>query len=63
VIEAEHPVYGRYRRVRGAAKFSKTIAEASSAPALYGEHTEAILEELGYSNEVRDRLRSDGIVP
>jgi crotonobetainyl-CoA:carnitine CoA-transferase CaiB-like acyl-CoA transferase len=62
VIEAEHPVYGRYRRIRPAARFSKTLPETPSAPALYGEHTEAILQELGYSPESREKLKGDGII-
>jgi len=57
VIEAEHPVYGRYRRARPAARFSETVADDSTSPALYGEHTEAILGELGLGRERIEQLR------
>ena len=62
VIEAEHPVYGRYRRAAPAAKFSGTVAEPASPPALYGEQSDEILEELGYSDDERGALRQGGIV-
>ncbi|MEE3331575.1 MAG: CoA transferase [Myxococcota bacterium] len=57
VIEATHPVYGRYRRVRQAARFSRTIPETTAAAAMYGEHTDEILDELGISVEERARFR------
>ncbi|MAI81102.1 MAG: carnitine dehydratase [Deltaproteobacteria bacterium] len=63
VIEAQHPVYGRYRRAKPSAQFSKTIPESTSAPALYGENTDEILSEMGYSAEERRALRDKSIVP
>jgi len=62
VIEAEHPVYGRYRRAAPSAKFSGTVLEASSPPALYGEQSDEILEEMGYSEKARAALRDEAIV-
>ena len=62
VIEAEHPVYGRYRRAAPAAKFSGTVAEPASPPALYGEQSDEILAEMGYSGEERGALRQGGVV-
>jgi len=62
VIEAEHPVYGRYRRAAPSAKFSGTILEPTSAPSLYGEQSEDILEEMGYSSEERNTLREADVV-
>jgi crotonobetainyl-CoA:carnitine CoA-transferase CaiB-like acyl-CoA transferase len=62
VVEAVHPVYGRYRRTRPAARFSKTIPEASPPAALYAEHGDAILAELGLDVAARARLRDGGIV-
>jgi crotonobetainyl-CoA:carnitine CoA-transferase CaiB-like acyl-CoA transferase len=60
VLEAEHPVYGRYRRVRQAARFSKTQQETTPAAALYAEHSDEILDEIGCSDEKRKRLRELG---
>ncbi len=63
IVEAEHPVYGRYRRVRPAARFSRTRQETTRPSALYAEHAEEILDELGVSTEQRARLRERGVLP
>lgn len=62
VIEAEHPVYGRYRRVRQAARFSETIPEITPPAALYAEHSDEILDELGCDAAARARLRELGAI-
>ncbi len=60
VIEAQHPVYGPYRRVRQAARFSRTVAPLTPPAALYAEHSDEILDELGLAAEERARLRKLG---
>ena len=60
VIEARHPVYGPYRRVRQAARFSRTVAPTTPPAALYAEHSDEILDELGFPAEARVRLRKTG---
>jgi crotonobetainyl-CoA:carnitine CoA-transferase CaiB-like acyl-CoA transferase len=60
IVEAEHPVYGRYRRVRAPVQFSSTVAEPASPPALYAEHTDEILAELGVAPERRAALIAAG---
>lgn len=60
VIEAEHPVYGRYRRVRPAARFSRTVEPTTRPAALYAEHSDEILDELGTDPAERARLRALG---
>jgi crotonobetainyl-CoA:carnitine CoA-transferase CaiB-like acyl-CoA transferase len=60
VLEAVHPVYGRYRRVRQAARFSETATEITPPAALYAEHSDEIMEELGHDAERRARLRELG---
>jgi crotonobetainyl-CoA:carnitine CoA-transferase CaiB-like acyl-CoA transferase len=62
IVEATHPVYGRYRRVRPPVRFSATEPAASAAPALYGDHTDEILAELGISVERRAELRAKSVV-
>jgi crotonobetainyl-CoA:carnitine CoA-transferase CaiB-like acyl-CoA transferase len=62
VVEALHPIYGRYRRVRPAARFSRTPPDPTAPAALYAEHGDAILTELGYSREECERLRSSGVL-
>lgn len=60
IVEAEHPVYGRYRRVRPSARFSETKEPTTRASALYAEHSDEILDELGMSADERARLREAG---
>lgn len=62
VVEAVHPVYGRYRRTRPAARFSHTVAELTPPAALYAEHTDEILSELGRGEAARSELRAKGII-
>jgi crotonobetainyl-CoA:carnitine CoA-transferase CaiB-like acyl-CoA transferase len=49
VVETEHPVAGRLRQARPAARFSRTPATVGHGGPALGEHTEVILAELGYS--------------
>lgn len=62
IVEASHPVYGRYRRARPAVRFSATATEPTSAPALYGENSTEILDQLGLSAEAQAALRASGAV-
>jgi crotonobetainyl-CoA:carnitine CoA-transferase CaiB-like acyl-CoA transferase len=62
VFEAEHPAYGRYRQARPAARFSVTQQAPGSSPPVLGEHTDAVLAELGYGAGERATLRADGVV-
>jgi crotonobetainyl-CoA:carnitine CoA-transferase CaiB-like acyl-CoA transferase len=62
IVEASHPVYGRYRRARPAVRFSTTVTEPTRAPALYGENSTEILDELGLSAEAQAALRASGAV-
>lgn len=63
IIEATHPIYGPYRRVRPSVRFSETIPSVTAPAALYGEHTDEILEEIGVDAARRSQLRKDEIIP
>ena len=43
-------------------KLSDTPGSVRTAPPLLGQHTEAILEELGFSTDDVDRLRRGNII-
>ena len=62
VVETDHPLAGRLRQARNAARFEGTPAEIRrGAPAL-GEHSAEILAEAGYSAEEIAGLRADGVI-
>jgi crotonobetainyl-CoA:carnitine CoA-transferase CaiB-like acyl-CoA transferase len=49
VVETEHAEAGLLRQARPAARFSVTPATIRHGGPALGEHTEAVLSELGYS--------------
>ena len=54
VVETDHPIAGRLRQARPAARFSVTQATIRRGGAVLGEHTAEILAEIGYSpSEIR----------
>jgi crotonobetainyl-CoA:carnitine CoA-transferase CaiB-like acyl-CoA transferase len=62
VLEAEHPGHGPVRMTGFPVKLSATPARLRRpAPAL-GEHTDQILDELGYSPEQIATLRQRGVI-
>jgi crotonobetainyl-CoA:carnitine CoA-transferase CaiB-like acyl-CoA transferase len=62
LMETEHPVGGRIRQARVAARFEGTpVQEPPGAPAL-GEHTDAILAEIGCTPAQIDDLRARGAI-
>lgn len=60
--EHDHPVMGRVRQPRPAARFSATPAELRqpSSPT-HGQHTDEVLKELGLTDSI-DQLRADGVI-
>ena len=62
VIEVEHPILGKIKQVGIAPKFSRTPGKVRSLAPLPGEHTDEILEELGYKRDEIQNLREEGIV-
>lgn len=62
LLELEHPVAGRMRQAKPAARFDGTPTEVSAPPPLHGEHTDEILAELGYDAAKIEALRAEGVI-
>jgi crotonobetainyl-CoA:carnitine CoA-transferase CaiB-like acyl-CoA transferase len=61
LVESQHPVAGRLRQARPAARFGATpVGPPRGAPRL-GHHTTEILAELGFTPEEIDRLAAGGV--
>ncbi|MCH2354943.1 MAG: CoA transferase [Pseudomonadales bacterium] len=62
VVETEHPHAGRLRQARNAARFEATPTEIRRGAPHLGEHTRAIMSELGFSTAEIDGLIADGVI-
>ena len=61
VVEVEHPTRGTYLTVGNPIKMSDSPSEVKRSP-LLGEHTDAILAELGYGAEQIAGLRAEKVI-
>ena len=62
VATLTHPVIGKYRGFTMPIKFSRTPGPEPFAAPTLGEHSSALLLELGYSTAEVERMRGAGIV-
>jgi CoA:oxalate CoA-transferase len=63
LVEVDHPIAGKAKIVGVPVKFSETPGRISKRAPLLGEHTEEILKAyLGYSNELIQNLRNEGVI-
>lgn len=62
IIETEHPTAGAMRMARPAARFHGTPQTISRLAPTLGEHSDEVLDELGYDTERIAKLRADGVV-
>ena len=63
VVEVDHPTRGKYLTVGNPIKMSDSISEVKRSP-LLGEHTEEVLQLLGYSaGEITELKTSGAITP
>ncbi len=58
----DHPLIGRINMPAYPVRFSSSLAGIRHAAPKLGEHTDEILEKMGYSSVEIDLLRKDGIV-
>ena len=61
VVEVDHPIRGKYLTVGNPIKMSDSPTEVTRSPWL-GEHTDDILQELGYSTDELIALRHDKVI-
>jgi crotonobetainyl-CoA:carnitine CoA-transferase CaiB-like acyl-CoA transferase len=62
VFDLDHPVEGRINQLGFPIKFGGSEFEVRLPPPMWGEHTEEILAELGYSKEECERLRGEKVI-
>lgn len=62
IVEIEHPLLGMARSIANPVRMSETPPVYRLPPPLLGEHTDAILAELGASRSQVEVLRRDGAV-
>ena len=62
MIELEHPDLGKIKQVGIAPKLSDTPGKVRTLSPLLGDHTEEILQNLGYSGEDIGLWRQEGVI-
>ena len=62
-VEVDDPQFGTVRQVGVGPKFSATPGQVRSTSPRLGEHTEAVLRTLGYTDGDIDALRLEGGIP
>ena len=62
LLESDHPVAGRLRQTRAAARYSATPPELRRGAPQLGEHGDEILRELGLSRDEIGNLWQRGVV-
>src|SRR5437899_1560778 len=60
--EVQHPIAGRIHAIGFPVKYSSTPGQMYRPAPVLGQHTNAMLESLGYSPEQRRQLENDGVV-
>ena len=60
VMEIDHPVEEKVKSIGFPVKLSETPQRVRMPPPLLGEHTEAVLAELGIEENAIAKLRDEG---
>jgi crotonobetainyl-CoA:carnitine CoA-transferase CaiB-like acyl-CoA transferase len=62
VVELDHPTLGKVKQPGIAVKLSETPGKVRSPAPIFGEHTEEILQELGYTKSQIGELRQSNVI-
>ena len=62
IVESDHPVAGRIRQTRPAARYSVTTPEMRYGAPGHGEHNDEVLSEIGMSKDDIATLREKGVI-
>jgi crotonobetainyl-CoA:carnitine CoA-transferase CaiB-like acyl-CoA transferase len=62
IAEVDHPTVGRARVIGSPLKLSETPPSVRTAPPMLGQHTDAVLTELGYDRAAIADLRATGVI-
>lgn len=62
IVTREHPAAGPMREPRFAARFEHTPVELARPAPMHAQHTDEVLEELGYDTARRTALRARGAI-
>jgi formyl-CoA transferase len=61
IVEVDHPTRGKYLTVGNPIKMSDSETVVTRSP-LLGEHTDEVLQQLGYSLETIKQLRDEKVI-
>ena len=62
IEQVEHPIAGPMEFVGSPVRYPDFTESPSLPPPLLGEHTNAVLRELGYSDRAIEELRAEQVV-
>ncbi len=62
IVEVDHPTHGQVKMVGSPVRLSKTPGQITRPAPEYGQHTEEILLELGYSWDDISRMNEEEVV-
>ena len=62
IVPVEHPKVGRVRMMGVPVRLSETPGEVRIPSPLLGEHTNEVLDELGYSTQEIEQLRGEAVI-
>jgi len=62
LLEIDHPTLGKIKQIGSAMRFSEVDFRIRHHPPLLGEHTEEVLQSLGFSEHQIAKLRDNGAI-